>query len=359
MKDLLQITIVLFLCFSCGKNQEYIHPTKEDITESIYASGVIKSDHQHQLYTSSNGVIDKILVQEGQFVKKGTPLLTLQAETSTLNRQNAQLASELTNSSFNAGKIQELDLAVQVAERKYINDSIDLQRNIKLAQTNLIAQSQLEQSQLVFINSKAGYKTAKIRQSDFKKALKINSQQANNNLSISKKAENDFTLYADMDGCVFNFLKKEGEFLSPQVPALIFGNPNRYLIELQIDEYDITSIQIGQEIIVNLDSHKGKTFKAVIERIYPYMNERSKTFTVDARFIQEPTILYPNLTLEANIIVRVKKDALTIPISYLLPEDSVSLNNGKKIKVKTGISDMQKIEILEGLKLNDELIQIQ
>jgi HlyD family secretion protein len=356
MKVLLQYTILCYICFSCSNNKEFIHPSREDITESIYASGIIKSENQHQLYTNSSGIIDKILVKEGQFVKQGTPLLLLFAETSTLNRKNAQLASDMTESYFNEGKMQELELAVQVAERKYINDSLDLQRNTKLAKTNLIAQTQLEQSQLAFINSKANFKSALIRKTDFIKTLNINKQQANNNLSVSKEIENNFTIYADRDGCVFNFLKKEGEFLSPQVPALVFGNPKQYLIELQIDEYDITSIQIGQEIIVNLDSHKGKTFKAVIERIYPFMNERSKTFTVDARFIQEPEILYPNLTLEANIIVQVKKNALTIPISYLLPEDSILLQGGRKVKVKTGISDMQKIEILDGLKLSDELI---
>ena len=48
------------------------------------------------------------------------------------------------------------------------------------------------------------------------------------------------------------------------------------------------------------------------------MNERTHTFTVKAAFIKQPKVLYPNLSLEANIVLNTKKNAIVIPKEYLV-----------------------------------------
>jgi hypothetical protein len=82
----------------------------------------------------------------------------------------------------------------------------------------------------------------------------------------------------------------------------------------------------------------------------PYMNERTRTFTVEATFAQQPPRLFPNLTAEANIVIRSKDVALTIPRSYLLPDTSVMVSEKEKRKVEIGLKDYQKVEILRGLQ---------
>jgi hypothetical protein len=83
------------------------------------------------------------------------------------------------------------------------------------------------------------------------------------------------------------------------------------------------------------------------------MNERSKSFTIEATFVKQPEALYPNLTCEANILIQEKEKALTIPRNYLLNGDSVILSNKEKKKVTTGLKDYQKVEIISGLSVND------
>jgi multidrug efflux pump subunit AcrA (membrane-fusion protein) len=78
------------------------------------------------------------------------------------------------------------------------------------------------------------------------------------------------------------------------------------------------------------------------------MDARSRTFKIEAHFLQVPVKLYPNLTAEANIIIQTKENTITIPRSYLVDNDYVIVNNDEKKKVK--LSDYQKVEILEGLK---------
>ena len=87
------------------------------------------------------------------------------------------------------------------------------------------------------------------------------------------------------------------------------------------------------------------------------MNERSRSFTVEAVFITKPTALFPNLTVEANVIIQTKNDAITIPVDYLINDSLVMLSSGEKKKLVTGLKDYRKVEILSGLSTADVIIK--
>ena len=122
-----------------------------------------------------------------------------------------------------------------------------------------------------------------------------------------------------------------------------------------MDEYDIIKIKKNQAVIVNLDSYKDKTFDAKITKINPLMNERSKTFSVEAVFLNQPELLYPNLTLEGNIILSERKDVTTIPRSFLIENKYILNESGEKIEIKVGLKDFQKIEVIKGLSENQKI----
>jgi len=142
-----------------------------------------------------------------------------------------------------------------------------------------------------------------------------------------------------------------------QTPIAIVGDATDFLLELQVDEYDIGKVRLGQKVVVSMDSYKGRVFEAVIEKIDPIMNERSRSFTVDARFVTRPENLYPNLTAEANIVIHTKENALTIPHNYLVNDSTVLLEKSQQRKVVTGIKDYQKAEIVSGLQKDDVLVK--
>ena len=72
---------------SCKSKQEKIKPTISDISESIYASGIIKSKNQYQAYATVNGIIQDVFVSEGDSVKIGTPILSISNETQKLMKE--------------------------------------------------------------------------------------------------------------------------------------------------------------------------------------------------------------------------------------------------------------------------------
>ena len=77
---------------------------------------------------------------------------------------------------------------------------------------------------------------------------------------------------------------------------------------------------------------------------------------VEAEFVKQPEILYPNISFEANIVINSKEKAILIPRDYLLNDSFVVKPNGDKIAVKTGLKDYQKIEIISGINAEDELV---
>jgi len=87
------------------------------------------------------------------------------------------------------------------------------------------------------------------------------------------------------------------------------------------------------------------------------MNEKSKTFMVEAEFIKGPEQLYANISFEASIVLETKEKVLLIPRNYLVNDSTVLKANGEKQIIKTGLKDYNKVEIISGLSASDELLK--
>jgi multidrug efflux pump subunit AcrA (membrane-fusion protein) len=143
---------------------------------------------------------------------------------------------------------------------------------------------------------------------------------------------------------------------SPQTPLAILGRAGEFILELQVDEYDIVTIQKGQRVLVTLDSFKETVFEAIVAKIHPIMDAKSKTFTVEAEFTTAPPGLFPNLSLEANILIQVHPNALVIPRNLLWGQNQVLTEDGDTLTVVLGIKTYEFVEILGGLKEKTGLI---
>ncbi len=344
---------ISFLIISCKSKQEKIKPTEEKITESVYASGIIKSNNQYKVFSTVNGVIAEIIVKEGDVVKKGDAIIRLINTNAHLNTQNAALSADYSAATNNAEKLNELQIATNLAKAKMNEDALLQQRQQNLWNENIGSKYELEQRQLAYKSSATAYQAAALRYTQLQKQINFQEKQSQNNLQIASTIKNDYTIKTDADGKVYNIIMKQGEMVNTINPVAIIGDANNFMMELQVDEFDINRVKIGQKIVLSMDSYKGQVFEATVTKINPIMNDRSKSFTVEAMFIKQPATLYPNLTCEANIVVQQKEKAITIPRSYLLAGDSVWIEKDKKRKVIVGLKDYQKVEIISGVSIND------
>ncbi len=115
-----------------------------------------------------------------------------------------------------------------------------------------------------------------------------------------------------------------------------------------VDEVDIVKLKPGQLVLLTLDAYGSRLFKAKLSKIYPEKDQRNQTFLVEAIFEEQPKVLYPGLSGEANIIAAQKDSALVIPKSYLINGNRVKVKNGM-VKVKTGLESIDSVEVVSGL----------
>ncbi|MGV3508435.1 MAG: efflux RND transporter periplasmic adaptor subunit [Sphingobacteriaceae bacterium] len=179
-------------------------------------------------------------------------------------------------------------------------------------------QLELDQRRLSFLNSKDNYHAAVNKLHQLKTDLENRQKQADISYHISKNQQNDYIIRSAFKGKVFDVFKEQGELIGTQSPLAIIGEANTFILEMSVDEYDVVKVKPGQAVELTMDSYKGKVFRGVISKIYPIIDERQRTFKVDAHFIDLPETLYPNLTAEANIVINVKNNAVLIPKNTLL-----------------------------------------
>lgn len=357
MKLPFPLVLVLLLLISCRGRQEKTRPMRQDISESVYASGVVKSKDQYQVFSTVNGVIRQVLVSEGDVVRKGDALVRIDNETARLNTESARLAAENARLSANADKLEELKVNIDLARSRVRYDSALLARQRNLWARQIGTRVELEQKALSYQNALTAYKAALHRYKDLERQLRFAARQSQKNLETSQTIAADYTVRSQVDGKVYSLLKEEGEMVNTQSPLAVVGDAGVFVLELQVDEYDIAKIKPGQRVLLHLDSYRGQVFEARVEKINPAMNERTRSFTVEAGFVSRPPTLYPNLTAEANILIRVKKQALTIPRAYLVEDTYVLKADKQKVKVVTGLKDYQKVEILSGLSPEDLILK--
>jgi HlyD family secretion protein len=219
------------------------------------------------------------------------------------------------------------------------------------------------------------------------------------------------TYRAPYDGIITNVPVREGETVvmgiqnSPGSVLMTIANLSVITAEIQVDETDIVSVQMGQTSDVSIDAIPKKTFKAVVTEIgdnaivrstgvstsqQTTASQEAKDFKVVVTLQDPPPNIRPGLSATAKIITATRKDALVIPIQALTlrkPSDLKPLTENQGVQaaapasdaskeskeeiqgvfllrnrkaefmpVETGVAGATNIEVLKGLQEGDEII---
>mgnify|MGYP000907512186 FL=1 len=345
------------ILFSCEDKKVSYTVSEQKITEAVYASGVVKAKDQYEVYALNQGIIQAVNVQAGDLVTKGQTLFMLQDITPKLSSDNAKLLAEYTAWKSKDDQLEDLMANVEVARKKLQNDSLLYERQKELWAQGIGSKVEYEQRTLQLESSRANLKTLAARLRASQKELNFLKHQSTRQWKMSAQNLNDFTIKSKITGRVYDIKATAGEMAIMGRPLALIGSADRFILEFQVDEKDITKIKLKQRVKVRMDAYDKQTFDAEISHIHPLMDEKSRSFTLEANFIQPPQNLYPFLTAEANIIIAEKENALVIPRSYLLNDSLVISENQQEVIVKTGLKDYQMVEIVSGLKKGDKILK--
>ena len=353
--------ILLLLIAGCGKEEEKIHPVRKNIVETVYASGKIMPENEYRVFALSSGTVKEKLVNEGTPVAAGTVLYKISndAPQARLDAARTSLQNSQSNLSPDSRILADLKLAMETAAAKLRYDSSNYVRTKNLYNQDATSKSTVENAFTAYTISLIQKKSAEEKYYAAKNDLNLALQNAKSQMAAAQTDYDNYFIKSESKGFVFQLMKEAGEAVRPGEMVALLGDEQGRVIRLSVDQQDIDRIQANQEVLVRSDVSGSTVFHAFVSRIFPVMNEVDQTFRVDAIFrdsLQQPFV---HSSVEANIIIQKKNNALIIPREAMIADDSVEvIQDGKRknIFVETGIRTLDDVEVLHGIDESSEVI---
>ncbi len=388
---ILALVLVVIIILIIGKKQGWfgekgnfkiIETTKIEkinIVETVAATGKIQPEVEVKLSSEVSGEIIELPIVEGQQVKKGDLLVSINPDIykSVLQRSQASLQNVRANLSQSEASLKE-------ALANY-------ERNKGLFDKGVI--SKAEWDRIV-----SAYEVAKAS----KQSAYYNVQSASASVSEAKDNLGRTNIYAPMSGTISALKAELGErVVGTQQMAgteiMRVANLKNMEVIVDVNENDIVKVAVGDSTIVEVDAYLKKEFKGLVTEIANSAENTLSTdqvtnFKVKVRILEESykdllegkpesySPFRPGMTATVDIITNKKTDIIGVPISAVVIKNDttgkrttsrdklkgdqeqfecVFVKDGDKAKlrvIKTGIQDDSNIEITEGLKEGDQVI---
>lgn len=317
---------------------ELLTVPKEDIAKTLKEEGLVQAEKETLIYSVYGGKITSISVKEGDKVKAGDLLVSIDSQ--ELNFQIQQLQAELR--SIEAQKdLQEL--------------TIDLETKKLLYEAGVISLKEYEEAENT-INS------------DYYPALISAVRAQINQLNYQIFARN---AVSPVDGIVAEMQIKEGMVVPPAAPLLTVFSGEKYKVETYVLTEDAASLEPKMEVTLIQDKKSGDIiFPGTVEQIAPSAVEMLSTLgLVEQRLkvtiipqIPEDLVLKPGYALDVEFTLAKQEDQLVVPKTVLFPYNdgqALWVVEGGKAQIRPvvkGFENDRKVAITEGLQKGELVI---
>jgi HlyD family secretion protein len=325
--------------------------TRQDLTSIVNGTGQIKPKTYVNIGATAFGRITHLYVKEGDHVKAGTILATVESvqPQATVAAQQATISASQTDIASNiaAEKTAEANIAQGKADLE--QKKLDYNRSQALYDEKLIAKQDFDAKKAAYDMAVA---TLDQRQASLVQAqAQTASQRGHMNQAVASQRANydalDKTISrAPFDGLVTNVPVREGETVVLGIQnaegstLMTLADMSVITAEVKVDETDIVNISLGQSADITVDALPGRVFKGHVTQVGDQAllrttgvatsqsttgTEEAKDFkvvvTLDQNAGQNMDELRPGLSTTAKITTAHKPNALTIPIQALVQRD--------------------------------------
>ncbi len=254
----------------------------------------------------------------------------------------------------NAGRLMELkaDEGAQVREGQELArlEDADLQRSVDELQARAqFAKTQLERAQTLLDR---GLGTALERDRS-----RSEWQAADAAVARARALRSFMTLTAPADGQILRRDGEVGQLIPANQPIFYFARRQALRIEAEVDEEDITLVQLGQRVLIRAPALPDRVIDGRLASITPKGDPVSRSFRVRIEPVTEAPLRI-GMTAEVNIIVAERSDALLAPASAVADGHVWIVRDGQlhRQPVQTGVNGENRIEILSGLTDADRIV---
>ncbi len=341
---------------------------RKTIVQSVTASGKIQPVLKVDISAYVSGEIVELPVEEGQEVKKGDLLCSLDSKRYAASRDKLVAAKTAAGSQ------------VKVARANLEKAKRDYARALKLHDKDLVSDEFLESAQ-----------TQLDVMSGTLKAAKDQLAQADAGLRLAGDELAKTVLQSPIGGVIISLKKEAGEIVmgSQLTRDIIMTVADLSAMELvvDVDENDIPDVKIGQDVDIDVDAFPKEKFKgtvtaigksAQVSRSYGSDDQETANYEVTVRLTGDIVKLLPGMSATAQIKTAEQADALAVPIQCLTmrdpeadPKTPPSQANADKLKdvvfkvidgratmtvMETGISSEFDMEVTGDLAAGDEIV---
>ena len=281
---------------------------------SVSASGRISSKDEIKLSFKTGGVINSINVKDGDFVKKGQTLASLNLSEINAMQQQTKLAHEK---------------ALRDYERALIlyNDSVATLEQLQNAKTAL----------------------------DYAKA---SVEIANFNATHS-------TIVAPEDGTILKKLASENEIIAQGYPVFLFGKHSQnWLLKVSVTDKEAVLIDLGDSVDITLDAYPKAILKGMITETGKFADPYMGTFEIGIKINPKEVVLVSGLIAKAKIKTQTRQGYILIPFNSLVEANNregqvYKIEEGRIVKVTFPVEkiiDEGILTLSNGIKEGDSLI---
>ncbi|HKY92595.1 MAG TPA: efflux RND transporter periplasmic adaptor subunit [Nevskiaceae bacterium] len=281
------------------------------IDAAYRGTATLEAEAEAMVVAKQGGVIEQVLVEEGDHVRAGQVLARL--ETDRLRLAQVQTRAALD-------KLQQ-----------------DFKRIESVYQRNIVSREAYERTKYELEGARAAHDLA---------ALAL------------REAE----IKSPIDGVVTQRQIKAGNMIQPQSPAFQVTRLDRLEAHVFVPERDIHKLAARQPATLVVDAWPEKSFKGEIERVNPVVDAKTGTVKVTVRMAPQQPDLKPGMFGRVEVLYDRREQALLVPRDAVLTEDAaqsvfvVANGHARRRAVKLGYSDPWKAEVLDGLAAGDQVV---
>ncbi|MFO7839782.1 MAG: efflux RND transporter periplasmic adaptor subunit [Desulfosalsimonadaceae bacterium] len=285
--------------------------TRTTVFRRLELTGSVEAYRVARLASPAEGPVENIHVREGDLVDAGTKL-------------------------FRIGRRQGAEALVTSLREELKKEKDELSRVRELVRKNAIAEEELDQARTAY--------------------EKVQAQ-----LIQARESAEDYTITAPWHGIVSQLEVKEGEFVAPRTVLMEMYDPDSLVIRTGVPERYAAEIRPDMRVDIRLDAYPQKTVQGRITRIYPYLDDRMRTRTVEI-LPDKPVELLPGMFARLQVVLEEQDDAVVVPkeaiVSTPQGESVFVVQEGKAEQrgIETGIEEEKQTQILSGVGAGDKVV---
>jgi HlyD family secretion protein len=356
-----------------------VRVTREDLSATVTSNGKVEPISPYVAHAEFPTFVDKVMAVEGQAVRRGQMILTLDA--ADMRSQLAQARADLLSAqndlrNARAGgppdQVAQLNGDLKAAEVQVQNLETSEQELEGLVAKHDATQDELAQTQNNLAKARGNLQALQAKKHDLDarsaaivQGAQLRVNQAESQVESLEEKVDSATVKAPTDGTLYSLPVHQGDFVKLGDTLAEMADLSHVRVRAFVDEPDIGSLEPNQNVSVTWDAKPGRTWSGHTEEVPKQVVPRGMRSVgeVLCSIDNDRLDLLPNTNVQVRIMVHDRHDVLVVPRAavlgdftqhyvYVFADDKV-----RRRDISVGVASADKYEVTSGLSAGERVAE--